>query len=103
DQKNISAIWGLNGGEDSNITVVVDYFSNSPLTAAERGLDSANLTSIGGPDYDLRSSRSSPGRYGLTVPNPDFPGPRQTPTITQTAIDPACPPDPRHSHTNPTC
>ena len=76
NEKNLSAIWGING-EDSNITLVYDYYSNSTLENRERGtLDSANQSGNGGEDF--RSSRSSPGRY--TVGG-------------ATTIDPACPAD----------
>lgn len=76
NETNVSAIWGING-EDANLTIVYDYFSNTTLRNAERGdLGSANQSGNGG--EDLRSSRSSPGRYTI---NGD------------TRIDPACPPD----------
>jgi outer membrane receptor for ferrienterochelin and colicin len=76
DEQNASAIWGLNGN-DSNITLIIDYFKNSTLKNVERGyLGTANQTPRGGEDF--RSSRGFPGRFivdGVTT------------------IDPACPAD----------
>ncbi len=60
-EKNFSAIWGTSG-EDSNITMIVDYFTNETLFNSERGrLGSANNSAFGGADY--RSSRGFPGRF----------------------------------------
>ena len=76
DEYNASGIWGING-EDSNVTLVLDYFRNSTLANSERGsLGTADQSSRGGEDF--RSSRGFPGRFivdGVTT------------------IDPACPPD----------
>ena len=35
DETNISAIWGMSG-EDSNVTIIADYFKNSTLSNSER-------------------------------------------------------------------
>jgi iron complex outermembrane recepter protein len=82
DEYNASGIWGING-EDSNVTLVLDYFRNSTLKNSERGpLGSADQTRRGGEDF--RSSRGFPGRFivdGVTT------------------IDPACPPDRRAGQT----
>jgi outer membrane receptor for ferrienterochelin and colicin len=76
DEYNASAIWGTSG-EDSNITMIIDYFRNSTLKNAERGsLGTANQTANGGEDF--RSSRGFPGSFIVNG----------TPTI-----DPACPAD----------
>lgn len=76
DETNASAIWGA-GDDDSNITLIVDYFKNSTLKNTERGyLGTANQSPRGG--ADLRSSRSFPGSFIVNG----------TPTI-----DPACPAD----------
>jgi iron complex outermembrane receptor protein len=82
DEQNFSAVWGL-GGESSNVTFIFDYFKNSTLTNSERGLDSADQSARGG--YDLRSSRSFPGRFSVTSP---MTGPNAV-----NMIDPACPAD----------
>ena len=61
DEYNASAIWGING-EDSNFTMILDYFKNSTLKNTERGsLGSADQTRFGG--FDNRSSRSFPGSF----------------------------------------
>ena len=82
DEYNASGIWGING-EDSNVTLVLDYFRNSTLKNSERGpLGTANQSARGGEDF--RSSRGFPGRFivdGVTT------------------IDPACPPDRRAGQT----
>ena len=36
DETTASGIWGING-EDSNITMILDYFKNSTLENKERG------------------------------------------------------------------
>jgi len=73
-----SAMWG-SGDEDSNVTMVIDYFKNQTLFNSERGpLGSADQSSRGG--LDQRSSRGFPGRF--------FVGAGQTITI-----DPGCPAD----------
>src|SRR5262245_4395310 len=77
DEQNYSVVWGF-GGEDNNVTMIFDYFKNDTLTNTERGLDSADQSAVGGSDYDLRSSRSYPGRFSVNGVN---------------TIDPACPPD----------
>jgi outer membrane receptor for ferrienterochelin and colicin len=77
DETTLSAIWGM-GGEDSNVTLIFDYFKNTSLFNAERGrIGSANQEPFGGPD--LRSSRSFPGTFILDG--------------TTTAVDPTCPPE----------
>lgn len=56
-----SAIWGTSG-EDSNVTMIFDYYKNETLGNAERGrIGSANNSAYGGEDY--RSSRGFPGRF----------------------------------------
>jgi len=80
-----SAIMG-SSGEDSNITLIVDYFQNDTLFNSERGrLGSANNTAFGGADY--RSSRGYPGRFFVD------PGAVIT-------MDPGCPAE---SQADPTC
>jgi outer membrane receptor protein involved in Fe transport len=75
DETHLSAIWGMNG-EDSNVTLIADYFKNSTLMNKERGpLGSANQSARGGEDF--RSSRGFPGRFIVNG---------------VTTIDPACPP-----------
>ncbi len=70
-----SAIWGTSG-EDSNITMIFDYFHNDTLFNKERGsMGSANQSARGGDDN--RSSRGFPGRFFVDG------------VIT---IDPGCPP-----------
>jgi iron complex outermembrane recepter protein len=74
DEQNASAVWGF-GGEDSNVTFILDYFKNSTLKNTDRGtLGSANQTARGGEDF--RSSRGYPGRFIVDG------------TVT---IDPGCP------------
>jgi len=80
-----SAMWGA-GDDDSNVTMIVDYFKNQTLFNNERGrIGSANNSASGGADY--RSSRGFPGRF--------FVGAGQTITI-----DPGCP---AGSNADPTC
>lgn len=56
-----SAIWGTSG-EDSNFTMIFDYFHNDTLSNTERGpAGSANQSARGGDDN--RSSRGFPGRF----------------------------------------
>lgn len=76
DETTASAIWGLSG-EDSNVTMILDYFKNSNLFNSERGaMGSANQTARGGQDF--RSSRGYPGAF----------------IVNGTAVrDPSCPPD----------
>lgn len=79
DERNFSAVWGR-GDEDSNVTVIFDYFKNTTLMNTDRGsLGSANQTARGGQDF--RSSRGYPGRFDVT-----------TGGVTTTLRDPACPP-----------
>jgi iron complex outermembrane receptor protein len=74
DETTASAIWGV-GGDDFNVTMIVDYFKNSNLFNKERGtLGSANQTAQGGQDF--RSSRGYPGRFivnGVTTRDPACP------------------------------
>ena len=82
DEYNASAIWGVSG-EDSNITMIVDYFNNSTLKNVERGyFDTANQEPRGG--FDLRSSRSFPGSFRFNVAGQAEP---------VTLADPSCPTD----------
>ncbi|HEU0224059.1 MAG TPA: TonB-dependent receptor [Steroidobacteraceae bacterium] len=56
-----SAIWGTSG-DDSNVTMIFDYFKNSTLFNFERGrIGSADNSAFGGADF--RSSRGYPGRF----------------------------------------
>lgn len=85
DETSVSAIWGL-GGDDANVTMILDYFNNSTLENTERGyLGTANQEPRGG--VDNRSSRGFPGSF--LVYNPDLlpePGYERN-------VDPACPPE----------
>ena len=84
DETTVSGIWGLNG-EDSNITMILDYFKSSTLENKERGyFGTANQTPRGGEDF--RSSRGYPGRFTVTAPVT-----ATNPNGTATRIDPACP------------
>ncbi|HET7203705.1 MAG TPA: TonB-dependent receptor [Steroidobacteraceae bacterium] len=68
DEYNTSAIWGFNG-EDSNVTLILDYFKNSTLKNVERKpLSTADQTARGGPDN--RSSRGFPGSFTVDLGGP---------------------------------
>lgn len=85
DEVTGSAVWGF-GDEDSNVTMILDYWKNTSLFNSERGrLGSADQSSRGGPD--LRSSRGFPGAFALTRP-PTTPG---GPANVQILPDPSCP------------
>lgn len=89
DETNASAIWGMSG-DNSNVTMIIDYFKNSSLFNAERGtLGSANQSARGGQDF--RSSRGYPGNF--TVNHGPRPNPNPTlPPVTSTVVrDPSCP------------
>lgn len=74
DEKTLSAVWGM-GDDDTNVTLIFDYFNNSTLSNSERGyFGTANQTPRGGEDF--RSSRGYPGRFIVNG---------------TTRIDPACP------------
>jgi outer membrane receptor protein involved in Fe transport len=61
DERTASAIWGT-GDDDTNVTVIFDYFKNTSLFNTDRGsMGSANQSALGG--EDLRSSRGYPGRF----------------------------------------
>ena len=76
DETRLSGIWGVSG-DDSNVTLILDYFKNSTLMNKERGpLGSADQSARGG--IDSRSSRSFPGSFVVDGVN---------------TIDPSCPPD----------
>jgi len=86
DEKTVSAIWGM-GDDDSNVTMILDYFKNSTLTNLERGAQfaTANQSERGG--QDVRSSRSYPGSFVVTrpsgttnLPDPACPAARRTAT-----------------------
>jgi iron complex outermembrane recepter protein len=63
EESSISAIWGTSG-EDSNVTMIFDYFKNTSLFNSERGnMGSANQSALGG--FDLRSSRGFPGAFSV--------------------------------------
>jgi outer membrane receptor protein involved in Fe transport len=74
DERTASAIWGT-GDEDSNVTVIFDYFKNTTLFNTDRGgAGSSNQTARGGQDF--RSSRGYPGRFtvdGVTRRDPACP------------------------------
>lgn len=74
DETTASAVWGL-GNEDSNITLIFDYFKNTTLYNSDRGrLGTANQSANGGEDF--RSSRGYPGRFivdGTTRRDPACP------------------------------
>lgn len=77
EESNISAMWGA-GDDDSNVTLIFDYFKNDTLFNSDRGqLGSADHSAQGG--FDLRSSRSFPGSFVLDG--------------TTAVIDPSCPPE----------
>ena len=72
DEYSASAIWGASG-ENSNITMIIDYFKNSTLMNKERGyLGTADQSSRGG--FDLRSSRGFPGSFVVNGVNTVDPG-----------------------------
>lgn len=80
-----SAIWGTSG-DDSNVTMIIDYFKNDTLFNNERGrLGSADNTASGGTDW--RSSRGFPGRF--FVDDGVFEG--DPPADTEILMDPGCP------------
>ena len=95
DETNVSAIWGMSG-EDSNVTIIADYFKNSTLSNSERensegvSLGTANHSAEGG--FDLRSSRGYPGFFVVSdgVLEPDDEG---NLVDAKAVIDPSCPPD----------
>jgi len=61
EEQTLSAIWGT-GGDDSNVTVIFDYFKNDTLFNTDRGpAGSANQSARGG--FDQRSSRGYPGSF----------------------------------------
>ncbi len=75
-ETSASAIWGTSG-EDSNVTMIFDYFKNDTLYNKDRGpMGSANQSARGGDDN--RSSRGYPGRFFVDG------------VVTR---DPACPPE----------
>lgn len=86
DESTASAMWGI-GDDESNLTLIFDYFKNTSLFNKDRGsLGTANQTARGGQDF--RSSRGYPGRFvvsdGVLSGTP--------PVDAQTLRDPACPP-----------
>jgi hypothetical protein len=87
DERSASLIWGF-GDDDSNATMIFDYFKNSTLENQERGyLGTANQEPRGG--QDLRSSRGFPGAFIVTAPDPANPGE----SLTAARVDPSCPLD----------
>jgi outer membrane receptor protein involved in Fe transport len=79
DEFRASGIFGINGANDSNLTMILDYYKNSTLENKERDhLGSADQSSRGG--LDQRSSRGFPG--GFIVNGGQDP-----------IADPSCPPD----------
>ncbi|MET0497252.1 MAG: TonB-dependent receptor, partial [Steroidobacteraceae bacterium] len=87
DEKTVSAVWGM-GDDDSNVTMILDYFKNSTLTNAERGANFATADQSARGGMDFRSSRSFPGRFGIVTPPT---GTATDPNVTPLR-DPACPP-----------
>ncbi len=76
DETRLSAIAGF-GDDNSNVTIIADYFENDSLENVERGyLGTADQSPRGG--VDLRSSRGFPGSF--VVDNVGL-------------VDPACPAD----------
>ncbi len=87
DEQNASLVWGF-GDDDSNVTMIFDYFKNSTLSNTERDyLATANQEPRGG--VDNRSSRGFPGSFIVTSPDPLNPGE----FITGPRVDPTCPAD----------
>lgn len=74
EETNVSAVWGT-GGNNSNTTVIFDYFNNTSLMGSEMGrFGTADQSPWGG--MDLRSSRGFPGSFildGEVVIDPDCP------------------------------
>ena len=76
DETRLSAVAGF-GDDNSNVTIIADYFENSSLENKERGrLGTADQSSRGGVDF--RSSRGFPGSFVV-----DNVG----------RVDPSCPPE----------
>ena len=76
EETTASAVWGTST-DDSNVTLILDYFKNDTLYNKDRGpLGTADQSARGGEDF--RSSRGFPGRFIVNGAN---------------TIDPACPPD----------
>ncbi|RPI16480.1 MAG: TonB-dependent receptor [Lysobacterales bacterium] len=76
DEQHVSGMWGI-AGEDSNVTMIADYFTNDTLFNKDRGsLGSADQSRRGGEDF--RSSRGFPGSFVVDG---------------VATRDPACPPD----------
>lgn len=78
-ETTFSAVWGT-GGDDGNVTMILDYFKNDSLFNAERPIHAtANQTFRGGEDF--RSSRSFPGTFfvdGVSTADPTCPPERLT-------------------------
>ncbi len=78
DETRFSGVWGLSG-EDSNVTMILDYFKNSTLANKERGyFGTADQSPRGGEDF--RSSRGFPGSFivdGVATRDPGCPPDRQ--------------------------
>ncbi|MDF2178578.1 TonB-dependent receptor [Aliiglaciecola sp. CAU 1673] len=76
DENTFSAVWGT-GNEDSNATLIFDYFKNASIDNSELGrFGTANQSPYGGMDF--RSSRGYPGYFYVNGVK---------------TIDPACPPE----------
>ncbi|WP_462171928.1 TonB-dependent receptor plug domain-containing protein [Pseudoalteromonas xiamenensis] len=61
EEKTASLLWG-SSTNDSNVTIILDYFNNSSFSADEAGrLGTANQSAYGGEDF--RSSRGFPGYF----------------------------------------
>ncbi|WP_287817440.1 TonB-dependent receptor plug domain-containing protein, partial [Idiomarina sp.] len=74
EETSMSLVWGT-GGDDSNTTMILDYWKNTSITGAEFGRNgTANQSPWGGNDF--RSSRGFPGSFivdGEEQPDPDCP------------------------------
>ncbi|MEH8021978.1 TonB-dependent receptor [Rheinheimera metallidurans] len=74
DETAGSFVWGTQG-KDSNVTLILDYFKNTSITAGEMGrFGTANQEPYGGDDN--RSSRGFPGNFvvnGVTTIDPGCP------------------------------
>lgn len=81
EEKTASLVWGT-VGQNSNASIIIDYFNNSTLGANELGkFGTANQSANGGEDF--RSSRGFPGYFyvdGVKTIDPDCPAANATPS-----------------------
>ncbi|WNO59502.1 TonB-dependent receptor [Rheinheimera sp. MMS21-TC3] len=77
DETSASLVWG-GQGENSSVTLIMDYFKNTAITGAEMGRNgTANQAPYGGEDY--RSSMGFPGSFyvnGVATVDPSCPADR---------------------------